>query len=121
MTRRLIPVVTMACLVASAGVASATALRDPTRRPVTAPLRSAAAEPAPVLSAIMGTPESRIAIFNGHVVRSGGSVGSYAIEAVFEDGVRYRHGGQTHELHLPHTATFKKPSLAPPRVSTGVH
>jgi hypothetical protein len=74
----------------------------------------------PVLSAIMGSGSDRVAIFNGRVVRSGGSVGTYVIQTVFEDGVRYRHAGVIHELYLPRTAAFKKPSTAAARSPAGV-
>lgn len=95
--------------------------RDPTRPPLALSHQSIAHEPPPVLSAIMGANGSRIAIFNGQLVRSGGSVGSFAIEAVFEDGVRYRHAGLTRDLRLLQpTTTFKRPSIAPARLSSGV-
>ena len=109
------------CAFTFAPLAVADGLRDPTRQPLAQTQRSIAHEPAPVLSAVIGTNGSRIAIFNGQLVRSGGSVGAYAIEAVFEDGVRYRHAGVTRELHLPRaTIAFKKPSTAPARLSAGV-
>jgi hypothetical protein len=73
-----------------------------------------------VLSAIMGSASDRVAIFNGRVVRSGGSVGTYVIQTVFEDGVRYRHAGLIHELHLPRAVPFKKLSTAAARSPAGV-
>ena len=101
--------------------AMADGMRDPTRPPLAQIHLSIAHEPPPVLSAVMGANGSRIAIFNGHLVRSGGSVGAYVIEAVFQDGVRYRHAGLTRELRLPHAAlAFKTPSTAPARLSAGV-
>jgi hypothetical protein len=109
------------CCAFFAPLAGADALRDPTRPPLAQIHLSIAHEPPPVLSAVMGANGSRIAIFNGKLVRSGGSVGAYVIEAVFQDGVRYRHAGLTRELKLPHAATpFKKPSTAPARLSAGV-
>jgi hypothetical protein len=99
--------------------ASADELRDPTRPPVAAHHESAPSEPPPVLSAVMGSGPDRVAIFNGRVVRSGGSVGAYLIQTVFEDGVRYRHAGVIHELYLPRAATFKKPSTAAARSPAG--
>jgi hypothetical protein len=102
-------------------LACADELRDPTRPPTTAAHRETGpSEPAPVLSAIMGSASNRVAIFNGRVVRSGGSVGTYVIQTVFEDGVRYRHAGVTHELYLPRSAIFKKPSTAAARSPAGV-
>ena len=98
---------------------SADELRDPTRPPVAAHHDTAPSEPGPVLSAIMGSASDRLAIFNGHVVRSGGTVGTYVIQTVFEDGVRYRHAGMIHEVYLPRSATFKKPSTAAARSPAG--
>ena len=75
--------------------------RDPMRPPQVAGHASVPRDPAPVLSAI----------FNGQLVHSGAQVGSYTIEAVLEDGVRYRHEGLVQELHLPRlVSTFKKPA-----------
>jgi hypothetical protein len=109
------------CAVTFAPLALADGLRDPTRPPLAPTHLSIAHEPPPILSAVMGANGSRTAIFNGRLVRSGGSVGAYVIEAVFEDGVRYRHAGLTRELRLPHaTIPFKKPSAAPARLSAGV-
>lgn len=100
-------------------LASADELRDPTRPPVVAHHEAVLNEPAPVLSAIMGSGSARLAIFNGHVVRSGGTVGTYVIQSVFEDGVRYRHAGIIHDLYLPRPTTFKKPSTAAARSPAG--
>jgi hypothetical protein len=87
--------------------------RDPTRPPVVAVRVAAAREPLPVLSAIMGAPSARVAIFNSQLVRSGSQVGTFLIVAILEDGVRYRHAGTTQELHLAHSITaVKKPSAA---------
>jgi hypothetical protein len=102
-----------------APLASADELRDPTRPPVAAHHEAGPSEPPPVLSAIMGSGSDRVAIFNGHVVRSGGLVGTYVIQSVFEDGVRYRHAGMIHELYLARPATFKKPSTAAARLPAG--
>ena len=104
-----------------ADLAAADALRDPTRPPlVVASHESSTHEATPILSAIMGTSHARIAIFNGQLVRSGGTVGNYAIEEVLEDHVRYRHAGLTQELYLPIAAAFKKLSTVPARPPTGV-
>ena len=85
--------------------------RDPTRPPQATNHASAPREPAPVLSAIMTFNGARSAIFNGQLVHTGALVGSYTIEAVLEDGVRYRHEGLVQELHLPRlVSTFKKPA-----------
>ena len=109
------------CALGFGHVAMADVLRDPTRPPLAPPRVSIDREPQPLLSAIMGTNGSRIAIFNGQLVRSGGSVGAYTIEAVFQDGVRYRHAGSTRELRLPRATTpFKTPSTAPARWSARV-
>jgi hypothetical protein len=107
--------------VVAAPPAMAEELRDPTRPPMPASHAAEVHEAAPVLSAIMGSGQDRVAIFNGQLVRSGGSVGPYAIQEVFEDGVRYRHAGLVHELYLPRTVTFKKPSTAAARTPAGDH
>jgi hypothetical protein len=109
------------CALACAPLAAADGLRDPTRPPEPKAQRSGVHESAPVLSAIIGSDAGRIAIFNGHLVRSGGSVGSYSIEAVFVDGVRYRFAGRTYELYLPHAEIFKRSSTSPVRVAGGAH
>jgi len=99
---------------------SASELRDPTRPPAVSVGVPTAHEPAPILSAIMGAPSARVAIFNGHLVRVGSRVGEFLIEAVLEDGVRYRHAGTTQELHLAHSINaVKKPSSAAPRLPVG--
>jgi hypothetical protein len=102
--------------------AAAGEIRDPTRPPMRdAHAAEAAREPAPVLSAVMSFNGKRKAIFNGRVVTDGSVVGAYTIDAVLEDGVRYRHASSTHELHLAHPATtFKKPAVGPARVASGV-
>jgi hypothetical protein len=105
---------------AFSGPAAADEPRDPMRPPAASAHLSVVHEPAPVLSAIMGAQGARVAIFNGQLVRSGGSVGTYLIDAVLEDGVRYRHHGMTQELHLAHaTNPVKKPSTAPARLPAG--
>jgi hypothetical protein len=109
------------CLLALLSIrCQADELRDPTRPPVVARHVSTPHEPAPILSAIIGTPSSRVAVFNGQLVHDGGFVGTYLIEAVLGDGVRYRHAGITQELHLAHTlSTVKRPSTAPSRLPPG--
>lgn len=104
-----------------AWTANAEELRDPMRPP--APQRAGAAprESAPILSAVMNFSGERSAIFNGHLVRSGSTVGGYTIVAVLEDGVRYRHAGSSQELHMAHPISpFKKPAAAVLRASSGV-
>jgi hypothetical protein len=64
--------------------------------------------------------ERRSAIVNGRLVRAGDAVGSFSIEEVLADGVRYRHAGTVHELYLPHAAgTVKKPATGPARSGSG--
>lgn len=109
------------CALACAPLAAADGLRDPTRPPEPKAQRPGVHESAPVLSAIIGSDAGRIAIFNGQLVRSGGSVGSYSIEAVFVDGVRYRHAGRTQELYLPRAGSIKHSSTSPVRVAGGAH
>jgi hypothetical protein len=101
--------------------ASAEGLHDPMRPPLAERHAAAPQEPAPTLSAVLNFEGERSAIFNGHLVRSGSEVGSYTILAVLEDGVRYRHAGQSRELHMPHpTASLKKPAVDALRASSGV-
>jgi hypothetical protein len=105
-----------------ASAASGEELRDPMRPPL-AEVRSAASvqEAAPVLSAVLNFNGQRMAIFNGHLVRSGSSLGAFTIEAVLEDGVRYRHAGLTQVLHMAHTVpTLKQPAALVARAPSGV-
>ena len=63
----------------------------------------------------------RTAIFNGQLVRSGTALGAYTIEAVLEDGVRYRHAGvDAGFAHGPHRAHVQKPAAAAARAPSGV-
>ena len=95
--------------------------RDPMRPPQAAGHAAAPRESVPVLSAIMIFSGERSAIFNGQLVHSGAQVGSYTIEAVLEDGVRYRHDGVIQELHLPRlVSTFKKPAARSEHDAGGV-
>jgi D-serine deaminase-like pyridoxal phosphate-dependent protein len=101
--------------------AHADGLRDPTRPPLAQSHATALRESAPVLSAVLTFGGTRTAIFNGQLVRGGSVVGAYIIDSVLEDGVRYRHANQWHELHLVHAATtFKKPAAETQLVSSGV-
>ena len=102
--------------------ANAEELRDPTRPPLAERHAAAAAqESGPTLSAVLNFNGERSAIFNGHLVHSGSAVGGYTILAVLEDGVRYRHAGQSQELHMPHpTSSIKKPAVDVLRASSGV-
>jgi hypothetical protein len=101
--------------------ANAEDLRDPTRPPLAEHHTAAPRESAPTLSAVLNFNGERSAIFNGHLVHSGSAVGAYTILAVLEDGVRYRHAGQSQELHMPHpTSSIKKPAVDVLRASSGV-
>ena len=100
------------CLVLPAGV-RAEAPRDPTRPPQLSAPRAGAVAPGPVVSAVFAAGTNRRAIFNGRLVRAGDAVGGYEIEAVLADGVRYRHSGATHELHLPRPPDAVKKPAAP--------
>jgi len=93
--------------------AAADGPRDPTRPPQPKTQLAVVHESAPVLSAIISSNSRRVAIFNGQVVRSGDSVGSYSIEEVSVNSVRYRHAGRTQELHLPHPDSFKRIAKVP--------
>jgi hypothetical protein len=102
--------------------ANAAELRDPTRPPLLERHAAAPQESAPTLSAVLNFNGERSAIFNGHLVHSGSAIGGYTILAVLEDGVRYRHAGQSLELHMPHpTSSIKKPAVDVLRASSGVH
>jgi len=104
-----------------AWTANADELRDPTRPPTSQRHAAAPHEPAPILSAVLHFNGDRSAIFNGHLVRSGSAVGGYTIEAVLEDGVRYRHAGLSQELHMSHpVSSLKKPAVDVLRASSGV-
>jgi len=103
------------------GTANAEGLRDPTRPPLLEHHAAAPQALAPTLSAVLNFNGERSAIFNGHLVRSGSAVGGYTILAVLDDGVRYRHAGQSQELHMPHpTSSLKKPAVDVLRASSGV-
>jgi cytochrome c1 len=111
----------LAALLEVAYHAAADEIRDPTRPPMHEAPASEVGEPAPVLSAVMTFNGKRKAIFNGQVVTGGSVVGAYTIDAVLEDGVRYRRANVVRELHLAHPATtFKKPAAEPPRTPSGV-
>jgi hypothetical protein len=101
--------------------ANAEDLHDPTRPPLLEHHAAAPLESAPTLSAVLNFNGERSAIFNGHLVHGGSVVGGYTILAVLEDGVRYRHAGQSQELHMPHpTSSIKKPAVDVLRASSGV-
>ncbi len=102
-----------ACL-ALAPLAVADELRDPMRPPRPAQAARVAAEPVPVLSAIISRGGERLAILDGHLARAGDHVGAYAVDLVFVDGVRYHRAGIAHELHLASPLPiFKKAANAP--------
>jgi hypothetical protein len=101
--------------------ANAEDLHDPTRPPFAERHAAAPHESAPTLSAVLNFNGERSAIFNGHLVRKGSAVGGYTIDAVLQDGVRYRHAGLRQELHMSHPASsFKKPAVDVLRASSGV-
>lgn len=100
--------------------AAADGLRDPTRPPLVGSRAAAPREAAPVLSAVLSYNGVRSAIFNGQLVHGGMSVGTYSIEEVLEDGVRFRHAGLVQELRLPRPdSTFKKPAIDAERALSG--
>lgn len=93
---------------------AAHAARDPMRPPQVATSHGGSrVAPEPVLTAVMGTAASRVAIVNGRVVRDGDTVDGARIVAVFDDGIRYIRGGTTRELRLPRGAAVKRPARAP--------
>jgi hypothetical protein len=109
-------------VLASLAEARAEEPRDP-MRPPTAQSRGSrepARETAPVLSAVMTFHGKRTAIFNGRLVHDGSVVGAYTIDSVLEDGVRYRNGRVSHEMHLPHPESpIKKPAAESARSPSG--
>jgi hypothetical protein len=114
--RALLPMLAMFALQA----AHADPLRDPTRPPQSPGARASLPEAPPALTAVFTTGQRRSAIFNGHLVRAGDAVGTYEIQDVLVDGVRYRHSGAVHDLHLPRPSdAIKKPTTASPRGSEG--
>jgi hypothetical protein len=109
------------CVLTLACTANAEDLHDPTRPPIAERRAAVSHESAPTLSAVLNFNGERSAIFNGHLVHSGSVVGGYTILAVLEDGVRYRHAGQSQELHMPHPmSSIKKPAVDVLRASSGV-
>jgi hypothetical protein len=114
--RSLLPVLAICALQA----AHADPLRDPTRPPQAPGPRTSLQEAPPALTAVFANGQRRSAIFNGHLVRAGDAVGAYEIEDVLVDGVRYRHAGALHDLHLPRPSdAVKKLTTASPRGSGG--
>jgi hypothetical protein len=84
-----------ACLLmVAAGAAAGGVLTDPTR-PYT-PNRSTAAQAATgvVVSAVLSSPERRVAIVNGVAVQVGARVGDVRILEILPDGVRYERQGK---------------------------
>lgn len=107
---------------AMVNTATGQGMRDPTRPPLPETRATASArEAAPIVSAVMNFNGKRTAIFNGHLVHSGSTLGAYTIEAVLEDGVRYRHAGAAQDLHMAHTVpTLKQPAALAARAQNGV-
>lgn len=109
-------------LLGAAAIARAEMPRDP-MRPPSLPGRAAPQAPrkaSPVLSAVLTFQGRRTAIFDGRLVHDGSVVGVYTIDSVLPDGVRYRDGHLTHELHLAHPGTpIKKPAAEPAHAASG--
>ena len=107
----------------TAGAARADGLRDPMQPPrpaVVAGRGAAAVEAGPTVTAVFSSSTGRNAIFNDRLVKAGDTAGAYVIEAVLDDGVRYRRGGSVHEAHLPRVdASFKKAVHPIPRAASG--
>jgi hypothetical protein len=112
----------LVALLASPAGARADEPRDPMRPPVreSHPAGVPARETAPVLSAVMTFNGRRTAIFNGRLVHDGSVVGTYTIDSVLEDGVRFRSAHLSGEMHLPHPESpIKKPAAETARVPSG--
>jgi hypothetical protein len=119
--RLLIQALAGGTLGALAAGAAGQALRDPTRPPQARQASQASSDPTPVLSAVLDFGGTRRAIFNGQLVHGGSAVGGYIIDEVLADGVRYRRGGEVHELHLLHqTSSVKKPATETTGAPNGV-
>jgi hypothetical protein len=110
----------LGALCALASAAHAQALRDPMRPPLAAQASQVAADPAPVLSAVLDFGGNRSAIFNGRLVHAGSTVGAYTIDRILADGVRYRRDGEVRELHLRQATSVKQPAAEPKRAPNGV-
>jgi hypothetical protein len=107
-------------VLAFASAAHADGAADPMRPPVVDGRGGEPREAAPVLSAVLTFNGVHSAIFNGHLVHEGATVGNYTIEAVLVDGVRVRRGGVVQELRLPRLASsIKKPAIESDRVASG--
>jgi hypothetical protein len=107
-----------------AAAADAQTLRDPTRPPQVQKYvagRSGPTESTLVVTGVFSAGERQSAIVNGRLVHAGDTVAGCLIEAVLENGVRYRRAGAVHELHLSHAmASVKKPTTVSPAVLSGV-
>jgi hypothetical protein len=82
---------------AAAATAAAADLKDPTPPALPPPVAAHAPDhpPPPKVSAIFFSGVRRIAIFNEQPVHAGDVVGTYQIDEVTVDGVRYTSGGHS--------------------------
>jgi hypothetical protein len=93
-------------------------VRDPMRPPVNAIAHAGISRDEPVVTAVFIAAERRAAIVDGHLVHRGDTVRGFAIEAVLDDGIRYRRAGSVRELHLRHSELqMKKPAARAPAAS----
>lgn len=100
-----------AALLLAPGLGHADGMRDPMRPPLPAQRTAATHEAIPVLSGIVSVDGRRRAIVDGHLVHAGSVLGSVTIDAILEDGVRYRNAHGVRELHLAPASSIKKPSV----------
>jgi MSHA biogenesis protein MshK len=94
-------------------------VRDPMRPPQAANQRATVRGPVapavPRVTALFLSGDSRTAVVDGKVVRAGDTVSGVLIEAVLEDGIRYRRGAQSLVARISRVV----PRVASPRAGEG--
>lgn len=84
----------------TAKAAFAERLADPTRPPNARAAASVERTETLRLEAIMSSPDGKVAIVNGKVVRAGDRIGAARIETIEQDGIRYTSEGRSHTMRL---------------------
>ncbi len=99
--------------------ATADAIHDPMRPPISARPSGVTREAVPVLSGIVTVEGRRSAILDGRLVHPGSILGPYTVEAILNDGVRLHSAHGARELHLPMPSSpIKKPAAERSRGET---